>query len=269
MLVARINIERKYDTEGARDEARLSAEARCTACSLGTRAPAHRSSPLQQGPPARHPRCRACDSGDCRQVCALEMSAASREDKATKHNILRRVGGRNCRLWLAATGGYNTRTTVSSSPSKSAKAQVDVEQNPGHRKPTAGEIVLKMTMGDEKVASIKEIVSRDWFAPIRSTLVERLLYSPLVSTPTGVQRCSLQVDMDRQGNQEGYVASSQHDFDSEVKRFRLSLLGKAQKSLQGTRWIFGGSEVQNTQRHQTRSSPFFECVLLCYIVRTR
>lgn len=84
-----------------------------------------------------------------------------REDKATKLNLLRRIGIRN---WTLARRNwwFNAAHDRVNFAIKEAKVQVDVEQNPGHRKPT-GEIVLKMTI-DEKVASIKEIVSLDWFA---------------------------------------------------------------------------------------------------------
>jgi len=84
-----------------------------------------------------------------------------REDKATKLNILRRIG---VGPWTLARRNwwFNAAHDRVNFAIKEAKVQVDVDKNPGHSKPT-GEIVLKMTV-DEKVASIKEIVSLDWFA---------------------------------------------------------------------------------------------------------
>lgn len=84
-----------------------------------------------------------------------------REDKANKLNILRRLG---IGKWTLARRNwwYNAAHDRVNFAIKQAEVRVDVERNPGHSKPT-GEIVLQMRI-DEKVASIKEIVSLDWFA---------------------------------------------------------------------------------------------------------
>lgn len=84
-----------------------------------------------------------------------------REDKARKLNFLRLFGYGK---WSLARRNWwhNAAHDRVNFAIKNAIVRVDVENNPGHTRPT-GEIVLQLTI-DEKVASIKEIVSLDWFA---------------------------------------------------------------------------------------------------------